>query len=57
MIPDYVDDLIARWQIPTGDPATPCDVCGVLIPTPIYTEELGMCVDCSNAYFDHEGED
>jgi hypothetical protein len=23
----------------------------------IHAEELGMCVECSNAYFNHEGEE
>ena len=33
-----------------------CDKCGEPIEKDIHTEELGMCVDCSHAYFDHEGE-
>jgi hypothetical protein len=35
----------------------PCNDCGKLIPTDIHAEELGMCIDCSNAYFSHEGEE
>jgi len=34
---------------------TPCDECGVRIDSDIHKEELGMCVECSNKYFDHEG--
>ena len=34
----------------------PCDVCGEKIQADIHAEELGMCVDCSNRYYDHEGE-
>lgn len=34
----------------------PCDKCGEPIDKDIHTEELGMCVECSNAYFSHEGE-
>ena len=35
----------------------PCDKCGEPILADIHAEELGMCIECSNAYFDHEGED
>ena len=30
---------------------TPCDNCQKLIETWIHEEELGMCLNCSNAYF------
>jgi hypothetical protein len=30
---------------------TPCDECGELIDTDIHAEELGMCLDCSNAFY------
>jgi hypothetical protein len=41
----------------TQDTATkPCDVCGTLIDADIHAEELGMCVECSNAYFTHPEE-
>lgn len=32
---------------------TPCDECGQLIETDTHTEEMGMCVECSHAYFTH----
>jgi hypothetical protein len=35
----------------------PCNVCGELINAEIHAEELGMCLDCSNAYFTHEDEE
>lgn len=36
----------------------PCVVCEtVLVPTEIWEEELGMCLECSNAYWTHEGEE
>jgi hypothetical protein len=35
---------------------TPCNVCETPIKTDIHKEELGMCVDCSNKYFDHKDE-
>ena len=34
-----------------------CDKCGELIDKDIHAEELGMCVECSNRYFDHEEEE
>jgi hypothetical protein len=33
-----------------------CDKCGEPVKADIHAEELGMCVECSHAYFDHEGE-
>lgn len=32
----------------------PCDKCGDLIDKDTHKEELGMCLDCSNDYFDHK---
>ena len=34
-----------------------CDKCGEPVLADIHAEELGMCVECSNAYFNHEGEE
>jgi len=34
-----------------------CDKCGDLIQKDIHAEELGMCIECSNAYFNHEDEE
>lgn len=31
---------------------TPCDKCQTLIDSDTHAEELGMCLSCSNAYFD-----
>jgi hypothetical protein len=31
-----------------------CDKCGEPVLADIHKEELGMCVECSNAYFDHK---
>lgn len=33
-----------------------CNDCGEPIKADIHAEELGMCVDCSNNYYSHEGE-
>ena len=32
----------------------PCDKCGEPVDKDIHKEELGMCVECSNAYFEHK---
>ena len=29
----------------------PCRECGVMIDDDVYAEEMGMCIDCSNAYY------
>ena len=39
-----------------GNEMTPCDECGELIKSDIHAEELGMCIECSNKYWSHEGE-
>jgi len=41
-------------QVDTG--LTPCNDCSELIATDVHEEELGMCVECSHAYFDHSDE-
>lgn len=33
---------------------TECDYCKILIDSDVYEEELGMCLDCSNAYWSHD---
>ena len=34
-----------------------CTDCGVLISADVWEEELGMCVECSNAYYSHDDEE
>jgi hypothetical protein len=60
------NDLTARrWShdepvgtgIFTFDILKGCDKCGDLIQKDIHAEELGMCIECSNAYFNHEDEE
>jgi hypothetical protein len=34
---------------------TPCNECAVPVDSDIHAEELGMCLDCSNDYWDHTG--
>ena len=33
-----------------------CDKCGEPVQGLIHAEEMGMCIECSNKYFDHEEE-
>jgi hypothetical protein len=33
-----------------------CDKCGEPVQGLIHAEEMGMCIECSNAYFTHEDE-
>ena len=35
----------------------PCKYCGTLIDAEIHEAELGMCLECSNAYFEHDHDD
>lgn len=41
----------------TFTPCLSCDKCGEPIKKDVYTEELGMCLECSNRYFDHSDEE
>ena len=34
----------------------PCDVCQTPIDADIHAEELGMCLECSDAYYEHNYE-
>jgi hypothetical protein len=36
---------------------TTCDKCDFPISVDVHAEELGMCIDCSNAYFTHNDEE
>lgn len=40
----------------TKPQTTPCDECGAPVDTDIHAEELGMCLECSNRYWNHEDE-
>jgi hypothetical protein len=54
---DYCNLLqtVVRWFSVEG--TTPCDDCGIPIPSDIHEEELGMCVECSHKYFTHLDDD
>jgi len=39
----------------TFDEITPCKDCGAPVPTDVYSEELGLCLDCSDQYWGHYG--
>lgn len=47
---------VAYFSIPVEELTKPCNVCGELIASDIHEEELGMCIACSNDYFDHKEE-
>lgn len=57
---DY-DNLLAtvcKWFDVFGDDATlPCIECDTPVKADIHAEELGMCVECSNEYFNHDDEE
>jgi hypothetical protein len=53
-----VGECVMAIEIPVvKEDKTPCNDCGFLIDTDIHEEELGMCIDCSNAYFTHQDEE
>lgn len=31
----------------------PCKYCGDPVNENVYEDEIGMCLDCSNAYYEH----
>ena len=33
---------------------SPCIYCKAPVPSDIWEEELGMCIDCSNDYWNHK---
>jgi ribosomal protein L29 len=49
-----LETWIEELNNPMTDETTPCDVCQTPIATDIHAEELGMCIECSNAYFSQE---
>ena len=32
---------------------TGCVECGVMMPSDVHAEELGMCLECSNRFWEH----
>jgi hypothetical protein len=34
----------------------PCVFCEIQIDADVWEEELGLCLDCSNDYYDHSDE-
>lgn len=55
---DY-DNLLRTVMIwfAVDEDKVPCDECGVPIHSDIHEEELGMCVECSNEYYNHDDEE
>lgn len=35
---------------------TPCVVCGKPVDSEVFEDELGFCLDCSNKFWDSEGD-
>jgi hypothetical protein len=54
---DY-DNLLRTVMLwfATDKDAVPCDECGAPVRADIHAEELGMCVECSNEYYNHDEE-
>lgn len=42
----------------TPDPDwLPCDICSDPVPASIHADEMGMCLECSNLFWEHDHED
>lgn len=48
---------VMLWFSVDGDMHKPCDECGTPVKADIHAEELGMCIPCSNEYYDHSEEE
>lgn len=55
---DY-DNLLRTVMLwfSVDDDGIPCDECGAPVRADIHEEELGMCVQCSYEYFNHDEEE
>jgi hypothetical protein len=55
---DY-DNLLrtVMFWFAVDEDKVPCDECGTPIQADIHAEELGMCVECSNEYYNHDDEE
>jgi|14BtaG_2_1085337.scaffolds.fasta_scaffold00617_5 hypothetical protein len=40
-----------------NEPMMPCDICDDGMPADLYAEEMGMCLECSTAWWDHGNDD
>ena len=52
---DHLLMTVMRWF--SVDSTEPCVGCGTAVDADIHAEELGMCVDCSNEYYNHDDEE
>lgn len=52
---DHLLLTVMRWF--SVEPTEPCVECGTAVDADIHAEELGMCVDCSNEYYNHDDEE
>lgn len=46
-------ELYADWYDDDDDETRPCIYCDAPVDASIHEEELGMCLECSNAYWEH----
>ena len=52
IMPDAIIEEDGAGMLNISTYLTPCDSCELLINSEIHAEELGLCLDCSDAYFD-----
>lgn len=54
---DYDNLLVTVMRWFSVDSTEPCVECGTAVDADIHAEELGMCVECSNEYYNHDDEE
>jgi hypothetical protein len=54
---EAVEAFAREFEIDLSEDLSPCQTCGVGVPTDTWLEELEFCVACQHAYFTHEDED
>jgi hypothetical protein len=54
---EAVEAFATEFGIDLMEDLSPCQTCGIGVPTDIWLEESEFCVDCSNAYYTHEDEE
>lgn len=54
---EAAEAFATEFGIDLMEDLSPCQTCGIGVPTDIWLEESEFCVDCSNAYYTHEEEE
>ena len=54
---EAAEAFATEFGIDLMEDLSPCQTCGIGVPTDIWLEESEFCVDCSNAYYTHEDEE